>query len=118
MYSDSEKKDAKKKLCRIGLTLALERKGRSGKIPDIGIHHQYIITVTEIDKFLREHKNVKNLELWKSFQLHYPESSKYVNIKHHRTAKEIAFYLIVKKYDISPRSLRKLISTPPPSYVI
>lgn len=113
LYSDVEQREAKKKLLQIGRTLAYEHKGRPEKIPNIGIHHQYKIVVKEIDKFLQEHKNEKLHERWKNFQSTYPESSKYVDIKRHRTAKEIAFHFIVKKYHISTRSLRTLISNLP-----
>ena len=116
-FSAVEQKAAKKNLLQIGRTLALEHKGRPQIIPDIAIHHQYKKAIEEIDKFLQEHKNETPHDLWRSFQFAYPDNSKYVDFKRHRTTGEIAFDLIAKKYQISPRSLRTLLSSPP-SYVI
>lgn len=109
LYSDVEQRDAKKKLLQIGRTLAHEDKGRPEKIPDIAIYGEYKRALEIIDRFLQEHKDDRIEQRSKAFKAAFPLQSKFVEIKKHRSASQIAIHILIKKYAISERSLWTII---------
>lgn len=109
LYSDVEQKDAKKKLLQIGRALAYEQKGRPGKIPDLLIYNEYKKAVEIIDPFLQEHKDDGMEQRVRAFKSTFTEHCKYVNIRRHRSASEIAICILMGKYVISKRSIQTII---------
>lgn len=119
IYTVKERKQAKANLKKIGAVLAFEGQGAPEKFPDVAIYGQYRSIEKTIEIFLQKHKELKQIDLIKEFRSTFPEYSKFVDLKRHWSASEIAFDILlgslreIKKYNISKRTLRAIIANPP-----
>lgn len=101
----------RKKLSRIQTALKPERRGRkatkTGGFKSFDIKEAFIKNVNLINAFLTEHAGEFCSDKNAIFKALYPSTN--INFCRNRSAKEIAVDLTCQEFDISERTLRKII---------